>query len=67
MSAFLAIVVRELRRSWTSGGLVLPVAFFLLVAAQRLQERKGVLAFITSLFLKDVKLRSGDQQAPALD
>lgn len=32
MSAFVAIVVRELRRSWTSGGLVLPVAFFLLVA-----------------------------------
>lgn len=32
MSAFLAIVGRELRRSWTSGGLVLPVAFFLLVA-----------------------------------
>lgn len=32
MSGFVAIVVRELRRSWTSGGLVLPVAFFLLVA-----------------------------------
>ena len=32
MSAFLGIVARELRRSWTSGGLVLPVAFFLLVA-----------------------------------
>lgn len=32
MNAFLAIVLRELRRSWTSGGLVLPVAFFLLVA-----------------------------------
>ncbi|NML07143.1 heme exporter protein CcmB [Sphingomonas sp. G-3-2-10] len=32
MNAFTAIVVRELRRSWTSGGLVLPVAFFLLVA-----------------------------------
>jgi len=29
---FLAIMVRELRRSWTSGGLLLPVAFFLLVA-----------------------------------
>jgi heme exporter protein B len=27
-----AIVLRELRRSWTSGGLLLPVAFFLLVA-----------------------------------
>lgn len=26
------IVLRELRRSWTSGGLLLPVAFFLLVA-----------------------------------
>jgi heme exporter protein B len=32
LSGFAAIVVRELRRSWTSGGLVLPVAFFLLVA-----------------------------------
>ncbi|MEI9850351.1 MAG: heme exporter protein CcmB [Sphingomonas sp.] len=32
MSAFAAIVLRELRRSWTSGGLMLPVAFFLLVA-----------------------------------
>ena len=32
MNPFLAIVVRELRRSWTSGGLVPPVAFFLLVA-----------------------------------
>lgn len=32
MSPFLAIVTRELRRSWTSGGLVLPIAFFLLVA-----------------------------------
>lgn len=32
MNAFLAIVLRELRRSWTSGGLVLPIAFFLLVA-----------------------------------
>lgn len=32
MSAFAAIVGRELRRSWTSGGLLLPVAFFLLVA-----------------------------------
>jgi len=29
---FLAIVLRELRRAWTSGGLLLPVAFFLLVA-----------------------------------
>jgi heme exporter protein B len=32
VNAFAAIVLRELRRSWTSGGLVLPVAFFLLVA-----------------------------------
>jgi heme exporter protein B len=32
VSAFAAIVGRELRRSWTSGGLLLPVAFFLLVA-----------------------------------
>jgi len=32
LSPFAAIVTRELRRSWTSGGLVLPVAFFLLVA-----------------------------------
>lgn len=32
MSGLLAIVLRELRRSWTSGGLLLPVAFFLLVA-----------------------------------
>jgi heme exporter protein B len=32
VSGFLAIVFRELRRSWTSGGLALPVAFFLLVA-----------------------------------
>lgn len=32
MSPFRAIVTRELRRSWTSGGLVLPIAFFLLVA-----------------------------------
>ena len=32
MNAFAAIVLRELRRSWTSGGLLLPVAFFLLVA-----------------------------------
>ncbi|MEI9926404.1 MAG: heme exporter protein CcmB [Sphingomonas sp.] len=32
MNALLAIVLRELRRSWTSGGLLLPVAFFLLVA-----------------------------------
>ncbi|WP_066547077.1 MULTISPECIES: heme exporter protein CcmB [unclassified Sphingomonas] len=30
MSAFVAIAARELRRAWTSGGLVLPVAFFLL-------------------------------------
>jgi heme exporter protein B len=27
-----AIVLRELRRSWTSGGLLLPIVFFLLVA-----------------------------------
>jgi heme exporter protein B len=32
VSALAAIMLRELRRSWTSGGLVLPVAFFLLVA-----------------------------------
>lgn len=32
MSAVAAIILRELRRSWTSGGLVLPVAFFLLTA-----------------------------------
>ncbi len=32
MSAFTAIAWRELRRAWTSGGLVFPVAFFLLVA-----------------------------------
>jgi heme exporter protein B len=32
VSPLLAIVLRELRRSWTSGGLLLPVAFFLLVA-----------------------------------
>ena len=32
MSPFVAIIGRELRRSWTSGGLVLPIAFFLLVA-----------------------------------
>lgn len=32
MSGLAAIVLRELRRSWTSGGLLLPVAFFLLVA-----------------------------------
>ena len=32
MRPFLAIVLRELRRAWTSGGLLLPVAFFLLVA-----------------------------------
>ncbi|MCW3838219.1 heme exporter protein CcmB [Sphingomonas canadensis] len=32
MNPLLAIILRELRRSWTSGGLMLPVAFFLLVA-----------------------------------
>lgn len=32
MSAFTAIVWRELRRAWSSGGLALPIAFFLLVA-----------------------------------
>jgi heme exporter protein B len=32
VSPFLAIVLRELRRAWSSGGLLLPVAFFLLVA-----------------------------------
>lgn len=32
MSAVVAIILRELRRSWTSGGLVLPIAFFLLTA-----------------------------------
>jgi heme exporter protein B len=31
-SPFLSLVWRELRRAWSSGGLVLPVAFFLLVA-----------------------------------
>lgn len=28
----LSIILRELRRSWTSGGLLLPIVFFLLVA-----------------------------------
>jgi heme exporter protein B len=32
VSAFLALVLRELRRAWTSGGLLLPIVFFLLVA-----------------------------------
>jgi heme exporter protein B len=32
VNALAAIMLRELRRSWTSGGLLLPVAFFLLVA-----------------------------------
>lgn len=32
MSPFAAIVARELRRAWTTGGLLMPVAFFLLVA-----------------------------------
>jgi heme exporter protein B len=32
VSAFAAIVWRELRRAWSTGGLLMPVAFFLLVA-----------------------------------
>ena len=32
MSAITALVARELRRAWAQGGLVLPLAFFLLVA-----------------------------------
>ena len=32
MSAFIAIVWRELRRAWSGGGMLMPVAFFLLVA-----------------------------------
>ena len=32
MSGFLTLVERELRRAWMQGGLVLPIAFFLLVA-----------------------------------
>lgn len=32
MSAFTPIVLRELRRAWSSGGLTMPVVFFLLVA-----------------------------------
>jgi len=32
VSAFLAIVWRELRRAWSTGGLLMPVVFFLLVA-----------------------------------
>ncbi|WP_326525372.1 heme exporter protein CcmB [Sphingomonas sp.] len=32
MNAFAAIAWRELRRGWTTGGMLLPVAFFLLVA-----------------------------------
>ncbi|QIG78360.1 heme exporter protein CcmB [Stakelama tenebrarum] len=32
MTGFTAIAWRELRRAWSSGGLVFPVAFFLLVA-----------------------------------
>jgi heme exporter protein B len=32
VSAFGAIVWRELRRAWSSGGLLMPIAFFLLVA-----------------------------------
>ncbi|MBK2451668.1 hypothetical protein FKL64_23730 [Escherichia coli] len=30
MSGLAAIVARDLRRAWTSGGLTLPIAFFLL-------------------------------------
>lgn len=32
MSSFVSLVWRELRRAWAAGGLMLPVAFFLLVA-----------------------------------
>jgi heme exporter protein B len=32
MTAFLLIVRRELRRAWSTGGLLLPIVFFLLVA-----------------------------------
>ena len=32
MSVFAAIVWRELRRAWSTGGLLMPIAFFLLVA-----------------------------------
>lgn len=32
MNPFLAIVTREIRRAWSSGGLLLPIAFFLLAA-----------------------------------
>lgn len=32
MSAYVAIVWRELRRAWSTGGLLMPIAFFLLVA-----------------------------------
>ena len=32
MSIFAAIVCRELRRAWSTGGLLMPIAFFLLVA-----------------------------------
>lgn len=32
MSGFLSLVARELRRAWVQGGLVTPIAFFLLVA-----------------------------------
>ncbi|RYD59633.1 MAG: heme ABC transporter permease CcmB [Sphingomonadales bacterium] len=32
MNAFAAILLRDLRRAWSSGGLILPVVFFLLVA-----------------------------------
>ncbi|AJP73112.1 heme exporter protein CcmB [Sphingomonas hengshuiensis] len=32
MTGFAAIVWRELRRAWSTGGLLMPVAFFLLVA-----------------------------------
>ena len=32
MNAFAAIAWREVRRAWSSGGLTMPVVFFLLVA-----------------------------------
>jgi heme exporter protein B len=32
MSVFAVLVVREVRRAWSSGGLLLPIVFFLLVA-----------------------------------
>ena len=35
-----ALILREVRRGWTSGGVLLPVAFFLLVAVWRLGRDK---------------------------